>query len=104
MSTMKADVGPMGKQYLLLLAFFFIAIRKGVRVKEIIEKLEQRTENKSQKPHVQRKPRERYRHDRDMDVAEVYSPPRVAKTAVRVGMKAGWSLDLTSLEEFNDKP
>ena len=31
-----------------------------------------------------------------MDVAEIYSPPRVAKMATQLGMRAGWSLDLAT--------
>ena len=44
-----------------------------------------------------------------MEVAEVYSPPRVAKMAKQMGLRAGWSLDLTTRDEngrpwdFNDK-
>ena len=35
----------------------------------------------------------------EMDVAEVYSPPRVAAMAKRMGLQAGWSLDLTTRDE-----
>ena len=31
-----------------------------------------------------------------MDVAEIYSPPRISKRASEVGLKGGWSLDLTT--------
>ena len=31
-----------------------------------------------------------------MDVAEFYSPPRVATMASRMGLRVGWSLDLTT--------
>ena len=43
-----------------------------------------------------------------MDVAEVYSPPRVTTMAREMGLKAGWSLDLTTNDtdgrawDFND--
>ena len=33
-----------------------------------------------------------------MDVAEVYSPPRVAAMARRMGLRQGWSLDLTTYD------
>ena len=33
--------------------------------------------------------------ERRMDVAEVYSPPRMARAARRHGLKGGWSLDLS---------
>ena len=44
-----------------------------------------------------------------MEVAEVYSPPRVAKMAKQMGLRAGWRLHLTTCDEngrpwdFNDK-
>ena len=31
-----------------------------------------------------------------MDVAEFYSPPRIAKMASNMGLRAGWSMDLTT--------
>ena len=34
-----------------------------------------------------------------MDVAEVYSPPRIAEAAQRMGLRAGWSLDLITCDE-----
>lgn len=34
-----------------------------------------------------------------MDVAEVYSPPRVTSMAQQCGFNAGWSLDLTTTDE-----
>ena len=42
------------------------------------------------------------------DVSEVYSPPRITDMAQRMGLKAGWALDLTTNDEdghawdFND--
>ena len=30
-----------------------------------------------------------------MEVAEVYSPPRVTEMARKMGLRAGWALDLT---------
>ena len=38
-----------------------------------------------------------------VDVAEIYSPPRIADMANRMNMKGGWSLDLTT-EDENGKP
>ena len=44
----------------------------------------------------------------EIEVAEVSSPPRVAQMARRMGLKAGWSLDLTTCDsdgkawDFND--
>ena len=34
-----------------------------------------------------------------MDVAEMHSPPRVAATAKEMSLQAGWSLDLTTIDE-----
>ena len=34
-----------------------------------------------------------------LDVVEVYSPPRVAAMARRMGMRQGWSLDLTTCDK-----
>ena len=34
----------------------------------------------------------------DMDVAEIYSPPRIAVKAKEMGLKGGWSLDLTNTD------
>ena len=38
-----------------------------------------------------------------MDVAEIYSPPRVAVKAREMGLRAGWSLDLTTKDEQGNK-
>ena len=34
-----------------------------------------------------------------MDVAEVYSPPRIAEMARQMGLRGGWSLDLTTCDK-----
>ena len=39
-----------------------------------------------------------------MDVAEVYSPPRMARMAAAMKMKAGWSLDLTTVDPDDGQP
>lgn len=36
---------------------------------------------------------------KDMDVAEVYSPPRIAEMVTRMGLRGGWSLDLTTQDD-----
>ena len=36
---------------------------------------------------------------REMDVAEVYGPPRVVVMPQKMGLRAGWSLDLTTQDE-----
>lgn len=35
----------------------------------------------------------------ELDVAEVYSPPRVVEMARRMGIRAGWSLDITTTDD-----
>lgn len=35
-----------------------------------------------------------------MDVTEIYSPPRVTRMAKRMGLSAGWSLDLAIVHEI----
>ena len=35
-----------------------------------------------------------------MEVAEVYSPPRIVEMARRMGLRAGWSLDLTTCDDY----
>ena len=34
----------------------------------------------------------------EMEVAEIYSPPRVSEMARRMGLKVGWSLDGTTMD------
>ena len=89
-----------GRQYLQLLEKLR-KNQKGTTVKDIIEKLEQNDKKKMQ---TQTRQKEKTRHDGAADVAEIYSPPRVAKMAKRLGMKAGWSLDLTSRDELDNEP
>ena len=38
-----------------------------------------------------------------VDVAEIYSPPRVALEAEKFGLKPGWSMDLTTVWDFRLK-
>ena len=35
----------------------------------------------------------------EMDVSDIYSPPRVAVKAAEMGLRAGWSLDLTTRDQ-----
>ena len=89
-----------GRQYLQLLEKLR-KIQKSTTVKDIIEKLEQ---NDNKKMQTQTRQKEKTRHEGVADVAEIYSPPRVAKMAKRLGMKAGWSLDLTSIDGLDNEP
>ena len=34
-----------------------------------------------------------------MDVAEIYSPPRATEMAKKLGLRAGWSMDITTIDE-----
>ncbi len=68
---------------------------KGI-VQEIMEKLEKANEFKV--PKVREVKRSLIRDGQEMDVAEVYSPPRSTKMAKKLGMKAGWALDLTEVD------
>ena len=36
----------------------------------------------------------------EVDIAEIYSPPRITKEALRYGMKAGLAMDLTTGWDF----
>ena len=38
------------------------------------------------------------------DVSELYSPPRVCQTALKVGLDAGTSFDLTEVDPYDNKP
>ena len=38
-----------------------------------------------------------------MDVAEIYSPPRIAERARKWGLRGGWSMDLTTTDENGKK-
>ena len=38
------------------------------------------------------------------DISEAYSPPRMAKMAAQMGMRPGWSWDLTSVDPDDGKP
>ena len=46
-----------------------------------------------------RKQRRSVQADGKHDVSEVYSPPRMAKAAAALGLRDGWSLDLTTSDE-----
>ena len=45
----------------------------------------------------------------EMDVAEFYSPPRMTEMAKKMGLRAGWSMDITTNDvdgkawDFNNK-
>jgi len=40
-----------------------------------------------------------HRYNNPHDLSEIYSPPRVTKMARQMGLKGGWALDLTTVDE-----
>ena len=64
---------------------------------DIIKTLEENHNMKVRVPN--KRVRQMMNHFSGKDVAEVYSPSRVAEMARRIGMKSGWSLDLTCADE-----
>ena len=69
---------------------------KGV-VQEILEKLEEVPKFKFS--NFRRAKKEFINEYSSMDVAEVYSPPRITEMARKLGMRPGWALDLTATDE-----
>ena len=78
------------------------AIQKDIDVKEVIDKLEQ--DSKKRIPVPRMKPTATTNANGSIDIAEIYSPPRVTEMAARLGMKGGWSLDLTCIDEIDGQP
>ena len=67
------------------------------KVKEMIEKLEQNAKRRLDLQN--RKVSKAVSHDSNLDVVEIYSRPRIASMAKRLGMKAGWLFDITGIDE-----
>ena len=78
------------------------AIKKKGLVKDIIEKLEKASQSKP--PKVRSVRREILRHVPGIEVAEMYSPPRITEMARKLGMDGGWALDLTEVDEEDGQP
>ena len=74
---------------------------RNVDVKEIIEKLEQGPNTKV--PKSRHCSKQANQCTGDVEVAEVYSSRRIAQMSRRLGMKAGWSLDLTCTDETDNE-
>ena len=70
------------------------ALREHTEVRTILAEIEQNFKAKDAA-----KRRSSVHHDGKMDIAEVYSPPRVTETAAKMGLKPGWALDLTQVDE-----
>ncbi len=75
--------------------------KQHVNIKEIIEQLEK--DSRLKLP-LNRRRRRTMQQQGKFDVAEVYSPPRIAKTARRMGLRAGWALDLTEVDPEDNQP
>ena len=71
-------------------------VRDRADVRQLIKELEELP--KFQLP-TNRRGRKKMRADGKHDVAEIYSPPRMAEAAAALGLKSGWSLDLTTCDQ-----
>ena len=72
-------------------------IKSNKDVKRIIERLGQTAKLKGKKISPIQRPSTH--HPGKDDVAEMYSPPRVTAMASTVGMKPGFAIDLTQVDE-----
>ena len=79
----------------------FNEVKRNVDVKEIVEKLEQGPNTKV--PKSRHGSKQLNQCTRDVEVAEVYSSRRIAEMSRRLGMKVGWSLDLTCADETDNE-
>ncbi len=75
------------------------ALREHTEVKAILEELE-----KGIKAKTTAKNRESMRNEGSADVAEIYSPPRMTRAAEKMGLRPGWSLDLTQVDQEDGQP
>ena len=71
-------------------------VRNRSDVKQLIKELEEL--QKFKLPNM-RRARRSMRAQGKNDVSEIYSPPRIAEAADAIGLKGGWSLDLTTVDE-----
>ena len=71
-------------------------VRNRSDVRQIIEELEKLP--KLQLPN-NRRVRRTMRATGTNEVSEIYSPPRMAEAAAAIGLKGGWSLDLTTVDD-----
>ncbi len=77
------------------------SLQKTSEVKEIMRQLDKLPKFKMDVPKRKRLPMEPHGN---MDVAEIYSPPRITEVAAEMGLEAGWALDLTTVDEHDGKP
>ncbi len=85
-----------------LLAAELAKAKSHIDVKEIIRKLEK--DPKLQAPTNHRQRRTAQQGKGKYDIAEMYSPPRITKTAKAMGLKDGWALDLTESDPEDNEP
>ncbi len=76
-------------------------VRNRADVRQIMRDLEQGPELQLKMNHPQRRTLNR---DAVNDVSEVYSPPRIVEVASGLGLRPGWSLDLTGVDEKGVPP
>jgi len=77
------------------------SIMERPRVRKILEDLEK---EKFPNPTNRRQRRTNGQLDIKSDLGEIYSPPRIANAARRMGLKPCWSLDLTTVDPDDGKP
>ncbi len=75
------------------------SLRQHTEVKRIIQEIDANL-----KSPVNDKPAAALNNDGKVDVAEVYSPPRIAEVAKHMNLRPGWSLDLTEVDPDDNEP
>ena len=77
------------------------ALHKVSEVKELLRQLDKIPKNQLKIPKKTPMP---MNHASGMDVAEVYSPPRITETAAEMNLKEGWAMDLTTVDNEDGLP
>ena len=85
-----------------LLAAELKEAKQNVSIREIIQQLEK--DPRLRIPENRRQRRTAKQTQGKMDVAEVYSPPRITAMARTMGLKDGWALDLTETDPDDGEP
>ena len=79
--------------------------KQNVNIREIIQQLEKDPRLRIPENRRQRRTATQAAcESRKMDVAEVYSPPRITAMARTMGLKDGWALDLTEVDPDDGEP
>lgn len=77
------------------------SLQKAAEVKEILRQLDQMPKHQIKVPSRKRAP---VQANGVMDIAEIYSPPRISEMANKMNLQGGWALDLTTIDEHDGKP